>query len=53
MLVDCVVDRLPDQMVQPRTVVNVADVHARAFANGLEPLQNRNVVATVIRCRRD
>jgi hypothetical protein len=53
MLVDRVVDSFPNQMVQARAVVNVADVHTRAFTNRLEPLQNRDVVAAVARCGGD
>ena len=46
-LVDAVVDRFPHQVVQARAIVDVADVHARAFANRLEALENRDVLGTV------
>jgi len=46
-LVDAVVDDLPDQVVQARAVVNIADVHPRALANRLEAFENRDVLGTV------
>jgi hypothetical protein len=38
--VDRVVDDLEDEVVQPRAVGGVADVHARALANRLEPFED-------------
>src|SRR5262249_55124473 len=38
-LVDRVVDDLPDQMMEPRAA-DAPDVHARAFANRLGPLED-------------
>ena len=49
-LVDGVVDGLPDQVVQTRAVVHVADVHAGALAHGLEPLENGDVLAPYVDC---
>jgi hypothetical protein len=39
-LVDGVVDDLVDHVVQARAVVGVADIHARALADGVEALQH-------------
>jgi hypothetical protein len=38
-LVDGVVDDLPHEVVEPGAVVHVADVHAGALADRLEPLE--------------
>ena len=46
-LVDRVVDDLPDEVVQARAVVHVADVHARALADGLEALEDGDAVLVV------
>ena len=46
-LVDGVVDGLPHEVVQPRAVVHVADVHAGALAHGLEALEHRDAVLVV------
>ena len=51
-LVDGIVDDLVDEVVQA-ALAGRADVHARALANSLEPLEDRDragVVATVSRC---
>ena len=50
-LVDGVVDDLVDHVVQARAVVGVADIHARALAHGVQPLQHLDrfgVVAAVL-----
>jgi hypothetical protein len=53
-LVYAVVDDLPNEVVQARAVVHIADVHARPFANCLEPLEDRDAFAVVTaRGRRD
>ncbi len=44
--VDRVVDDLPHQVVQT-ALTGGADVHARSFADGLEPLQNRDGLGAV------
>jgi hypothetical protein len=38
--VDRVVDDLIDHVMQTRTIVGVADIHARPLADGIEALQN-------------
>ena len=48
-LVDGVVDHLPHEVVQARTVVRVADVHAGALANGLEAFEHLDGVLLVPR----
>ena len=48
-LVDRVVDDLPEA-VHEAAVVRGADVHAGAFAHGLEPLEDREVPCVVIGC---
>src|SRR4051812_5409947 len=45
-LVDSVVDNLVDQVVQPAGAGGT-DVHARTLANGLEPLEDRDVLGAV------
>ena len=50
-LVHRVVDHLPDQMVQARPVVHVADVHARPLAHGLQPFEDGDARAVVVRGR--
>ncbi len=47
-LVDGVVDDLVDHVVQARPVVGVADVHAGALADGVEPLQHLDRILAVI-----
>ena len=47
-LVDGVVDDLVDHVVQARTVVGVADVHARTLAHRVEPLQHLDAVLAVV-----
>ncbi len=49
MLVDRVVDDLPDEVVEAGAVVHVADVHARTLAHGLEAFEDGDVVAAIIR----
>ena len=46
-LVDRVVDELEDHVVEAREVVGVADVHAGALADGLEPLEELDRVGGV------
>ena len=46
-LVDGVVKNFPDQVVEPGRT-DASDVHARTLADGLEPLQNRNVFRGVV-----
>ena len=46
-LVDGVVDHLVDHVVQARAVVGVADIHARALAHRIEPLQHLDAVGAV------
>ena len=52
MFVDRIVDDLPDEMMQARSIVHVADVHARPLAYRLEPLEDRDAGAVVGRRRR-
>ncbi len=47
-LVDGVVDDLVDHVVQARTVVRVADVHARPLANGIQALEHLDGVLAVL-----
>ena len=51
-LVDAVVDDLVDHVMQTRSVVGVADVHAGAFADRVEPLQHLDAVLAVVLRRR-
>ena len=51
-LVDAVIDDLVDHVVQTRPVVGIADVHARAFADRIEPLQHLDAVGAVVLRRR-
>ena len=46
-MVDGVIDHLIDHMVQARTVVGVADVHAGALANSVQPLENLDGIGAV------
>ena len=46
-LVDRVVDDLVDEVVQAGAVIGVPDVHARALADTLEPLQDGDGSAIV------
>jgi hypothetical protein len=46
-LVDAVVDDLIDHVVQARPVVGVADIHAGALANSLQPLENLDGISAV------
>src|SRR5580700_11193841 len=48
MLVYGIVDHFPDEVVEPRAIMDIADVHARAFAHRLEALENRDVLAPVV-----
>ena len=45
--VDCIVRNLENHVVQPRTVVGIADIHAGAFAHGIEALQHLDAVGTI------
>ena len=40
--IDGIVDYFKNQVVQAGTVGRIADVHARAFANGFQAFQNLN-----------
>ena len=51
-LVDGVVHDLVDHVVQTRPVVGVADVHAGAFADRVEPFQHLDAVGAVVVVRR-
>jgi len=46
-LVNAVVHDLIDHMVQARAVIGIADVHPRAFADGLQPLENLDRIRAV------
>ena len=46
--VDGVVDDLVDHVMQARAVVGVADIHAGAFAHGIEPLEHLDRFCAVI-----
>ena len=41
-LVDSVVDHLPNEVVKAGAIVRIADVHTRALANRLEPFEHLN-----------
>jgi hypothetical protein len=45
--VDRVVDCFPDQVMKARSVMRIADVHARALPYGLEPFEHLNRVLVV------
>ena len=45
--VNRVVEHFINHVVQTRTVVGVADVHARAFANRVQSLQNLNGISVI------
>jgi hypothetical protein len=47
-LVDRVVDHLVDQVMEARPVIGVADVHAGALADALEPLQDADICLGVL-----
>jgi hypothetical protein len=47
-LVDAVVDDLVDHVVQARAVIGVADIHARALADSLQPLENLDGICAVV-----
>ena len=47
-LVDGVVDHLVDHVVQARAVVGVADVHAGPLADGVEALEDLDVLGAVV-----
>ncbi len=46
-LVDGVVHHLVDHVMQARTVVGVADIHAGPLADGIQPLQNLDGIGAV------
>jgi hypothetical protein len=46
-LVDAVVHDLIHHVVQTRAVVGVADIHARAFPDSLQPLENLDGIGGV------
>jgi hypothetical protein len=48
MLVDRVVDDLVHEVMQTAAVIGISDVHARAFANAFEALQNADRSGVVI-----
>jgi hypothetical protein len=45
--VDRVVDDFVDHVMQARAVVGIADIHARALADGVESLQDPDRFRTV------
>ncbi len=47
-LIDSVVHHLVDHVVQARTVVGVADIHAGPFAHGIEAFQDLDGLRTVV-----
>ena len=47
-LIDRVIDNFLHHMVQSRTVVRIADVHAGALANRLQALQYLNRASVVL-----
>jgi hypothetical protein len=51
MLVDRVVDDLPNEMMEPFSAVHVADVHARPLANGLQTFEDGDALTPVVRGR--
>ena len=46
-LVNAVVDNFVHHVVQTRAIVGVADIHARAFADGIQPLENLDGIGAV------
>jgi hypothetical protein len=46
--VDHVRDKLADHMLDCRRAVHITEVHARAFANNVQPLQDLNGVLVVL-----
>ena len=48
--VDGIVNDFEDHLVQTRSVIGVADVHAGAFLNRLETFEDGNVFCRVITC---
>jgi hypothetical protein len=51
-LVDGVVENFPNQVVQAGAA-DAADVHARALADGLQPLEHLDIVTRVFACHAD
>ena len=47
-LVDSIVDDFVDELMQPRNIVDIADVHARALAHCLEPFQDLDRVGRIL-----
>ncbi|MPN18298.1 hypothetical protein SDC9_165658 [bioreactor metagenome] len=50
--IDGVIDDLPKEMMQP-ALSGRTDVHARAHADGIQPLHNFNFIYCIIRCHTD
>jgi len=48
-LVDAVVDDFPDQMMQARAVVHIADVHAGTFSHRFQTLEDLDGTLSVLR----
>ena len=46
-LVDGIIHHLEHHMVQAGTVIGIANVHSRAFANGIQTLENFNIIRRV------
>ena len=46
-LVDSIVDDFVDELMKPRNIVDIADVHARALAHCLEPFQDLDRVGRI------
>ncbi len=46
-LVDGIVDHFVDHVVQARSVVGVADIHARPLAHGVESFEHLDLIGTV------
>jgi hypothetical protein len=46
-LVDRIIDNLPNKVMEPRSIVDVADVHPRSLANSLEPLEHRDIFTAI------
>jgi hypothetical protein len=47
-LVDGVIDHFVDHVMQARAIVGVADIHARALTDGIEPLEHLDRFSVVI-----
>jgi hypothetical protein len=47
-LIDRVVDRFPNKMVEAGSVVRITDVHARPLPHRLEPFEHLNCAVIVV-----